>query len=111
MDQEVLEAPDAPEETVVDCGQYICFLDTGLTGIEEKDRVPVGIGATRAEAFEQGWKNAIPHVAEMGYHALAQSSFACVAQPNLSADEFAHVGKIVEEFFASRIKLQTSEPA
>jgi hypothetical protein len=107
MDTTEMEA-EAPAETTVECNQFICFLDTGMTGIEENDRVPVGIGATRAEAFEQGWRNAIPHVAEMGFHALAQSSFACVAQPQLSAEEFAAVGTVVADFFAGRTKLRTT---
>jgi hypothetical protein len=107
MDTTEMEA-EAPAETTVESNQFICFLDTGMTGIEENDRVPVGIGATRAEAFEQGWKNAIPHVADMGFYALAQSSFICVAQHNLSADEFADVGRIVTDFFAGRTKLQTT---
>jgi hypothetical protein len=102
MDHETLEAPAVPLD---DCNQFICFLDTGHTGDEEQDRYPVGYGSTRADAMAMGFRNAMPHLAEAGVYAMAQTGFITIAQHNLSADEFSEVAKVIDDFFAGKLKM------
>lgn len=104
MDQETLEAP--AEETEVDtCNQFICFLDTGHTGDEEQDRYPVGYGSTRADAMGMGFRNAMPHLAEAGVYAMAQTGFVTIAQHDLTAADFAEVAKVIDDFFAGKLRM------
>jgi hypothetical protein len=101
---------DEPIVAVEDCDQFICFFDSGATGDEERDRYPVGFGKTRGEAFKMGLTHVMPDVAKLGVYGMAQSGFITIAQPNLSADEFAALGEIVTDFFTKRDTLQRTEP-
>lgn len=101
---------DEPMIATPECDQFICFFDTGATGDEKTDRYPVGFGATRSEALSMGIKNVMPDLANLGVYGMAQSGFVTIAQPELTADEFAGLRKIVTDFFAEKAKLQT-EPA
>jgi hypothetical protein len=102
MDTQEMEAPAVP---LAECGQFICFLDTGHTGDEEQDRYPVGYGSTRADAMGMAFRNAMPHLAEAGVYAMAQTGFVTIAQPNLSAADFAEVAKVIDDFFAGKLKM------
>lgn len=82
--------------------QFLCFYDTGLTGDEERDRSPVGYGQSRAEAMQNGIRNAFPHLGEEGAVRLQYSSFVTVEQNQLSAADFAQVTKIIDNFFAEK---------
>jgi hypothetical protein len=101
---------EAPVDEAPECDQFICFVDLGITGIEEQDRYPVGVGKTRAEAFEMGIRNTLTSLAEIGFRALAQSSLVTVAQPQLPPDGFEALGNIIKEFFAEKEKLRGSTP-
>lgn len=109
MDQQQVETPIVEQQ----CDQFICFYDIGVGGDPEDDRYPVGLGATRDEALQMGIRNALPHVAEMGVMAAYNSGFVTIAQPDLSAEDFAAVGKVITDFFAGKAKLKTTsgEPA
>lgn len=79
--------------------QFICFFDSGETGCEEHDRVPIAVGTTREEAIQAG----IPRMLEAiggGFVAMQYGSLATVAQPDLSPDDFEVVRKTVDDFFA-----------
>lgn len=81
--------------------QFIAFLDFGLTGIEEEDRVPIATGKTREEAMQRG----IPRMLEIlggSVMSMVHGSLAVVSQPDLTADEFARVDHLIEDFFAKR---------
>ena len=82
--------------------QYLCFYDTGLTGDEERDRSPVGYGATRIEAMTSGIRNAFPHLGAEGAERLRYSGFATVEQPDLAPADFAALAKIIDDFFAGK---------
>jgi hypothetical protein len=47
----------------------------------------------------------MPHLAEAGVYAMAQTGFVTIAQPNLSAEEFAEVAKVIDDFFAGKLKM------
>lgn len=82
--------------------QFICFFDKGLTGDEEEDRVPIAIGTTREEAMSIGLPRGIAALGEMGFHEIMYSGFIVIAQPQLSAEEFASVGRTIDDFFAKQ---------
>lgn len=104
MNHDVMEAP-VETEKVEDCKQYICFLVTDLTDDEEQDRYPVGYGETQEDAMGMAFRNAMPHLAEAGVYAMAQTGFVTIAQPNLSPDDFAEVAKLIDDFFAGKLKM------
>lgn len=80
--------------------QFICFFNSGATGYEEDDRVPIAIGATRDEAMQRGLPRGLRMVGQIGVRAASLSSFVTVAQPQLSPDAFAQVGKVCDDVFA-----------
>ena len=81
--------------------QFICFLDHGMTGDEERDRAPIAIGSTRGDALNAGIPRGLWLAAETG--TLEYSQFVTVAQPGLAADEFAHLGATLDAFFAAKL--------
>lgn len=99
--QETSTAAEAPP-----CNQFICFFDSGATGDEEQDRYPVGVGTTRDEAMAMGLKNVMPDIAEMGVAGMMHTGFIVIAQPQLTAEEFATLGGVVKDFFAGKLKLE-----
>jgi hypothetical protein len=99
---------EAPAETVQQCDQFICFFDFGHGADEEEYRYPVGLGKTRDEALAEGIKNVMPTIADLGVMGMYNSGWVTVSQPQLTAEEFAAVGKVVTDFFAGRTKLRTT---
>lgn len=104
MEQQEIETP----AEAAPCDQFICFFDTGTTGDEKKDRYPVGVGETREDAFAMGISNVMPDLAGLGVYGMAQSGFITIPQPQLTAEEFETVGGVVRDFFAGRIRLETT---
>lgn len=83
------------------CNQFIFFFDPGT--YREEDRIPIATGATREEAQRRGIPRLLIVAAEGGFWGLMSSIGVAVRQPNLTPEEFTHVGETIEAFFAKQI--------